>query len=562
MQDSQLSPGLVAMNSVVNACAQAGDDDRAEFWLRRIQSQKLQPDMLSYNGVINACAKRGKAAAAEAWLEQMLTERLEVSAASYNSVINACAEGGEVELAESWLARLLASGLRVLKACARMGEADRAENWIEAMLRSGVAVSEELLRSVSPAEGPARTGSPLRRALYQFSSKGEAGLVEHLERALEYQWVYGYPRAPPGEKQLTHGTFKYISGMQPQTVREMLQCVAPEARSVLDPFCGSGAVLIEALAAGKTAIGCDAAPLALFVSFHHCDGAQANLPTLVVLAREVSDPLCGRSDDRQTLREAITQLPDSPERMALWFVFAVALNIASTPTSKGAFAAPGDPAGSHAKAYFVSAAMRYAARVRELRGTIPGVAAPVRLYSCDMRSLDLGQPVDAILTSPPYPGVYNYLPSNRSAGNRLQGSGPSESADLGSLCSGVVAGLTLTAQRLSDAEDSSADHEIGARRLMLHASRDEFQAVWQRQQEEWLRAAHSCLTPGGTATLMIGDGDTDVENGFDNLASTIAAAEAVGFKLVACSTIESVADEAHRTKGMQRTEHMVHLVAQ
>ena len=80
---------------------------------------------------------------------------------------------------------------------------------------------------------------------------------------------------------------------------------------------------------------------------------------------------------------------------------------------------------------------------------------------------------------------------------------------------------------------------------------------------------------------MIGDGDSAVENGpfacflvtlvihscliafdlsstwsleficfsvagFDNLSSTIAAAEAVGFKTVAWATIESCADEAHR----------------
>ena len=36
--------------------------------------------------------------------------------------------------------------------------------------------------------------------------------------------------------------------------------------------------------------------------------------------------------------------------------------------------------------------------------------------------------------------------------------------------------------------------------------------------------------------------------GFDNLSSTIVAAETVGFEIVAWATIESCADEAHRRR--------------
>lgn len=74
---------------------------------------------------------------------------------------------------------------------------------------------------------------------------------------------------------------------------------------------------------------------------------------------------------------------------------------------------------------------------------------------------------------------------------------------------------------------------------------------------------------GGSATLMIGNGDSSRENGtppstfhplhckraslwhgsgFDNLSSTVAAAEAVGFEMRGWATIESCADETHRRR--------------
>ncbi|CAE7224654.1 unnamed protein product, partial [Symbiodinium necroappetens] len=171
------------------------------------------------------------------------------------------------------------------------------------------------------------------------------------------------------------------------------------------------------------------------------------------------------------------------------------------------------------------------------------------LFNGDMRDLGLSTPVDAILTSPPYPGVYNYLPQNQDSTPN-----PIEAA--------ALRGVSLSAAaRGYDASFRTSSPEIGARRTWSSNTMASFEAAWQLQQEEWLRSARACLKTGGTATLMIGDGDSSVENGFDNLASTLAAAEAVGFETVGLATIEAVADEAHRTRGMQRTEHMVHLVA-
>ena len=122
--------------------------------------------------------------------------------------------------------------------------------------------------------------------------------------------------------------------------------------------------------------------------------------------------------------------------------------------------------------------------------------------------------------------------------------------------------------------------ELGAASLQPK-SVAEARTRWQKEQEEWLAAAKGNLCQGGTVTIMLGNGDALEENAneIDCLQSTLAAASAVGFDVarpsevflllgrccmpvspqVATSTIESCADAAHESKGMLRTEHMIHL---
>ncbi|CAL1142865.1 unnamed protein product [Cladocopium goreaui] len=556
MSNFSAKAGMIVMNSVINACAQAGEMGRAEQWLAKAQSMHLEPDAVSYNGVLNACAMNGQVSRAETFLDEMLALRLD-DIYTYNSLINVCAENGAVDRAEYWLEQILLRSLEpnqvsyssVLKACARMGESEKVESWVEKMFEAGFQSEDLAAFQPKQTAGP-RTGSPLRKALYRFRSFGQPELVETLEAALELQWLYGYPRVPHGELQLTHGTYKYLSGMQPLTVRRMLDLV-PGARMVLDPFCGSGAVMIEALAQGKLAIGCDAFPLAIFVSYHHCDAGRPDLEKLKALALEVAMPINGKPKDWRQIQNTVDALPKSAEKNALWFALVVGLNIA-TQGLQGLQGVNVFGAGdaSAARAYFVSAVQRYSSRVEDLRQMHSDDALRPDFHNCDVRDLHLATPVDAILTSPPYPGVYNYLTQNSNA--QLSAIEAAALRDFGSATSDEVHGF--------DPGAHLEVQEIGARRSWASCSMRDFSAQWQSQQEQWLRVAHACLKTGGSATLMIGDGDSAVENGFDNLSSTIAAAETVGFEIVAWATIESCADEAHRTKGMQRTEHMLHLL--
>eukprot|EP00929_Paragymnodinium_shiwhaense_P091569 TRINITY_DN51491_c0_g1_i1.p1 TRINITY_DN51491_c0_g1~~TRINITY_DN51491_c0_g1_i1.p1 ORF type:complete len:492 (-),score=80.01 TRINITY_DN51491_c0_g1_i1:32-1312(-) len=402
------------------------------------------------------------------------------------------------------------------------------------------------------------------RTFYRFESYGDSSAVSIMEKALEYQWLYGYPSVPPGFEQLTHGTFKYLAGMQGITAKEMLSLV-PGARTVLDMFCGSGTVLIEALASGKMAFGCDASPLAVFVASHHCDVSGLDVEELRQAARELAEDLPLEPGDWNLLRERLQQMPASPLRGALRFVLLVALQrsadinlVAAQSDSQRDFLSTGfiqeTANGRFAKPMFLQTAERYTKRLLSLRSkTSTGVNA--RITRCDCRQLKLNEPVDAIITGPPYPGVYDYLnAANVAKQSLLWGDEESEESE------------TEQSVECLPGMKNGMDEELGARRLWRQDTESEkpdfhtFLKAWQKQQEEWMAAAHRNLKPGGTATLMIGDGDTEEVNGIDCLTSTLDAAKAVGFEVLATSSILSTVKSGRRVKGRRRTEHMVHLL--
>eukprot|EP00435_Cladocopium_sp_Y103_P042868 s429_g11.t5 len=354
---------------------------------------------------------------------------------------------------------------------------------------------------------------------FQVSSNGPSEVTGHLVRALELQWLLGYPLLPPGEEQLTHGLYKYLAGMQAMTARELLR-LAPDAEMVLDPFCGSGTVLIDAQVAGKSAIGCDISPLAAFVAAQHADVEDTLFEIDLTALRNAAKILVdfdgsGTNWSLQQFKTHLRSLPDKALRRALRFAWLVATQWDERPRLE----------------HLTAACHLFAARLghlRDLRGESGDVKAWVR--QGDNRELVL-KPVDAIITSPPYPGVYNYMAAVEEAAK-----------DLGLRPQNTAAAL-----------------EIGRREGWHRTSAEEFAAQWQLEQEEWLQAAFRNLAPGGTATLMIGDGDEDEagDGAFDCLSSTVSAASKAGFQLVATATIASTRENpSERLRGMRRTEHM------
>jgi len=64
----------------------------------------------------------------------------------------------------------------------------------------------------------------------------------------------------------THGLHTYLAAMIPQLAHRLIEMYVPPRASILDPFCGGGAVLVESLLNGRHATGRDINDLAVLIS--------------------------------------------------------------------------------------------------------------------------------------------------------------------------------------------------------------------------------------------------------------------------------------------------------
>lgn len=388
----------------------------------------------------------------------------------------------------------------------------------------------------TPTPSPADASAP-----FAISTTGAPALSAPLGEALQAQWRLGFPRTPDGVDQLTNGFFRYPAALQPMAARHLMSIV-PDG-PLLDPFCGSGTALIEALRAGRDAIGADASPLAVWVARRHtwrptppqCD----RLRGLAAAAAEEAVGAASFDGVRAALERRVAADAGNDEDVAeaAWFCYCVAAQRAKTQRKLAK-----QPAGT-----LRAVANEYAHCAARLAGAAPPGGASVRLVSSDARELSLPARVAAIVTSPPYPGVYDYLSMAREE-RAARGDAP-------------VMGLARVPEadapgaRQQWPADWQSRREIGARKARKRRP-GAFNVAWAADQRAWLGASLGCLAPGGRAALLIGDGD-----GIDNLAATRAAAADVGFELLATATIAATVERTARQKGQRRTEHAVLLEA-
>lgn len=53
---------------------------------------------------------------------------------------------------------------------------------------------------------------------------------------------------------LNHGVFRYPAKFHPLIARRLVELISREGETILDPFCGSGTLLVEAAAIGRGAV--------------------------------------------------------------------------------------------------------------------------------------------------------------------------------------------------------------------------------------------------------------------------------------------------------------------
>jgi len=351
-----------------------------------------------------------------------------------------------------------------------------------------------------PALPPARQRG--RRALSHVGGKIElVGGSESERRALSSALTVDSNE--DSTQPHVHGFHSYPARLHPLTARRLIEGLSRPGDRVLDPFCGSGTVLVEARLLGRAALGVDVNPLAIELSELKANGPGAPwVSRLVPMAARVVE----HADERRlgkagatmrypeadvalfaphvlleldSLKDGITRVESEPVARALFLVLSALLTKVSVRAGDtGRAEGPKRISSGYPARFFLKKAQDLARRLEEAAEYLPPRAPFARVVhgdARDLRAVDDGK-VDLVVTSPPYPGVYDYVVHHR---DRLRW--------------------------LGLPEERFAEREIGARR---HARGVPFAPALGRFEKELgasLSELARTLSPSGTAVLVIAD---------------------------------------------------------
>ncbi|MBM4392909.1 MAG: hypothetical protein FJ090_17425 [Deltaproteobacteria bacterium] len=396
------------------------------------------------------------------------------------------------------------------------------------------------------SERRARKGAPdwaeplgLRQPLSQRAGDGLRDGDDAVSRVLEAAL-----RHRERVERATHGFHTYPAGLHPDAAAALLG-LAPGP--VLDPFCGGGTVIVEALLASREALGTDVSPVATLVARARTAlTTEAERTALRSAARKAAD--VARTEGLAAERAYATgslRRPELPEVLFDWYephvlveMHSLRREIKNDPLLKAIFSSivvktslresdtsnrrseEKRPAGT-AATLFHKRAREFARQLEALAAAVPaGLGA--RVHRQDAREQREKDHFGLALSSPPYPGVYDYVPLQqlRTAWLGLdQGDAPRE--------------------------------EIGSRRS-FRADRAEAVARWRADTAKWVRVTARALVPGGRLVVVTGDGNVGGK-AIDSLAPLTDAAVAAGMRRVARATVERWDEGLDRV----RPEHAV-----
>lgn len=307
-----------------------------------------------------------------------------------------------------------------------------------------------------------------------------------------------------------HGFHTYPARMHPVTAARLVNAFAAPGARVLDPFCGSGTVLVEALAANRGAVGTDLNPLAVrLAACKTWPRTPADLERLVARAAECAEEADARRKAKagasrrfppedlglfephvllelDSLRSKIETVRDAtrPDLELLLSSVLVKLSRKSGDTSSGV--RPRRTAGGFPAKLFVQRAQDLAARLSALNLLLPKPVPPATVLQDDATELTRlpPGPVGAIITSPPYAATYDYLAHH-----------------------------ALRLRWLGFDAAPLARGEIGSRAAYSRLKPADARVAWGCELDRFFRAASRVLAPGAPVVLMMADsavGDTAI----------------------------------------------------
>jgi hypothetical protein len=326
---------------------------------------------------------------------------------------------------------------------------------------------------------------------------GEPGLATALEQAFRVDATE--TRALPD----VHAFHSYPARMHPETARRLVQELSQVGQTVLDPFCGSGTVLVEARRSGRRGLGYDINPLSRELTWlKTLAPSDAWLDALGQEATRVA----GHADERRKrkagatrrysgadraqfaphvlleldgLRDGILKTKDAELKRALMLVLSALLTKVSSKAGDSAThsaekrVAPGFPSR-----FFVQKSAELCGQLARYRASLPPNSPSASCTLGDARQLPALRPgsVALVVSSPPYPGVYDYLLHHD---DRLRW-------------------LELESKKLEQLE-------IGSRRELSQASFGAALGRWERDLGATLGALARGLAPEGRVVLLLAD---------------------------------------------------------
>jgi len=300
-----------------------------------------------------------------------------------------------------------------------------------------------------------------------------------------------------------HGFHTYPARMHPATAAGLVRALSGDGATVLDPFAGSGTVLVEAMIAGRRAVGTDLNPIAVRLAALKTTPRDAAWTTaLVAAAHEVgvfADERRRRRagathryppDDVATfdphvlleldsLRAGITKCDDPSVRQALELVLsAILVKVSKRASDTSTAASPRRIAAGFPARLFARKTEELGRRLADLAALVPPGTPSAHVALDDATRLRTvgASTVDAVVTSPPYVATYDYLAHH-----------------------------ALRMRWLGLDASAFASGEMGARRRYSKLDAEGARSAWTRELAAALRALSRVCRKGARVALVIAD---------------------------------------------------------
>ena len=280
----------------------------------------------------------------------------------------------------------------------------------------------------------------------RIQTSGDAEDARALARALDVESSLLARDAPedPGRAHV-HGFHAYPARMHPLTAARLVASFSAEGARVLDPFCGSGTVLVEAMLAGRTALGVDLNPLAVALSRLKTTRLTPDeAAALVAFATQIGDVADARRKAKagatrrfpqedmaafdphvllelDTIRaclegsvrgeSALPKIPQAARHTLFLVLSAILTKVSRKKADTSEDAAPKRLAAGYPTRLFVKKTRELGERLVAFSALLPVDVKRPRIAVEDATKLEgvAENSIDAVVTSPPYAGTYDYL---------------------------------------------------------------------------------------------------------------------------------------------------------